>query len=210
MKWGQRVDSDHISLYKLMINTIAYYYNIIRKSIKVSTVQVKHNTTGQDRTVFTIVQTGDGRSRAISLAGRLYSPWDVLIVATWVSPCFPGWVAITFASSHFAGITLPSCNITTPTSIFLDGWCHFMYLLRYSVDHLCQKCHTRAWRKCQWLRRDRGRYENAGSCSDSRGRPIRKCPWASISILSSSVGIGANRRIFKHDSIWEQCAALQR
>lgn len=144
------------------------------------------------------------------VTGRLYVPFAIFIVATRTSPSFPLWTWDTLPRGHLVGTRLSSHRITiSPTWSFLTGRCYFPNLLgevKYSADHLCQKCWTRFWQRFQHFKRDTEQQETDGSGNAHKERPIRKCPGIRTSMPSSSgVFLGTSGWLFKHASI---CAKI--
>ena len=98
-------------------------------------------------------------------------PEDILTVTTRTVPSYLGCTCRTLARGHLVVATLSPCSITmSPTDKFREGRYHLANLLRVvrcSVDHLCQKCWTRFWHKCQrWRRGINDKREN-----DLEGNP---------------------------------------
>ena len=74
-------------------------------------------------------------------------------------------------------------------------------MLRYSLDHLCQKCLTKVWHSCQRRKREREGWARDVSRMELRGLPMRKCPGVRASMPSSPADSrGVRGRLFKHAS----------
>ena len=100
-----------------------------------------------------MVYFSEGNSKANLWPGRLKIPFGVFTLATLTRPSWPLNVCVTRPRGHLVGTIPSSCRTTTsPTEIFFDGLYHLVYFLRldrYSWDHLCQKCLTKFWHKCE-------------------------------------------------------------
>ena len=78
---------------------------------------------------------------------------------------------------------------------------HLLMVLRYFLDHFCQKCLTKAWHSCQRHKRERKGWAKDVSGIELRGLPIRKCPGVKVSMPSSPADSrGVRGRLFKHAS----------
>ena len=153
------------------------------------------------------------RSNTSLTTGLRYSPDLVLTVTTLTNSSGPRCTATTRAIGQVFGIKLSSHKSTmSPTAMFLVGRCHFekrRRLTRYSADHRCQKWRTKAWHKCQRLRRLRFWNDWEGLDSASKGLPMRKWPGVrasnSLSVLTETIG-----RLLRHDSIWVSTVEISR
>ena len=137
--------------------------------------------------------------------GRLYVPLEILISTILTFPSLPLKVLITPAIGHCEGVT----NVSSLTTTMSRSWrlgclaCHllvFKRVVRYSEDHLFQKCLVMACTRCHLLKREIDWYDAKGSGNVCNSRPIRKCPGVSTSRHSLGSGIGANGRLLRQAS----------
>ena len=94
-------------------------------------------------------------------------------------PSPPGWTSKMQARGHLVGAIGSSRNHTiSPTRMLRDEPGHldsFLKLVRYSVDHRCQKCRTSTWHKCQCHNTVIEVAGDSVSSKASRRAPTRKC-----------------------------------
>ena len=110
-----------------------------------------------------------------------------------------------WARGHFVGaIGSLHKHTMSPTRRLCDGTGHldsFRKLVRYFMDHHCQKCRTSAWHKRQHHNTDIEVAGDSVSGKASRGAAMRKCPEVRAPIRSSGCGRGNRGLEFRHACI---------